>query len=87
MKEFIAQRRKDAKKTEDLNNMNINAHLNLASLRLCVFALILFFTASIYGQIAVKGETVWTMAGEPITNGVVLMNNGKIEAVGSAAQV
>ena len=87
MKEFIAQRRKDAKKTEDLNNMNINAHLNLASLRLCVFALILFFTASIYGQIAVKGETVWTMAGEPITNGVVLMNNGKIEAVGTAAQV
>ena len=38
-------------------------------------------------QIAVKGETVWTMAGEPITNGVVLVNNGKIEAVGTAAQI
>jgi imidazolonepropionase-like amidohydrolase len=38
-------------------------------------------------QIAVKGDTVWTMAGEPITNGVVLMKNGKIEAVGTAAQV
>lgn len=38
-------------------------------------------------QIAVKGETVWTMAGEPITNGVVLIKNGKIEAVGSAAQI
>ena len=38
-------------------------------------------------QIAVKGETIWTMAGEPIQNGVVLVNNGKIEAVGTAAQV
>ncbi len=38
-------------------------------------------------QVAVKGETVWTMTGEPISNGVVLVNNGKIEAVGSASQV
>ncbi len=39
-------------------------------------------------QIAVKGETVWTMAGEPLTNGVVLLNaNGKIEAVGAADQI
>ena len=41
-----------------------------------------------YSQIAVKGETVWTMAGEPITNGVVLVgSNGKIEAVGTSAQI
>lgn len=38
-------------------------------------------------QIAVKGETVWTMAGEPITNGVVLVKDGKIEAVGPAASI
>jgi imidazolonepropionase-like amidohydrolase len=38
-------------------------------------------------QIAVKGETIWTMAGEPITNGVVLIKDGKIEAVGTAASV
>ena len=38
-------------------------------------------------QIAVKGETVWTMTGEPLTNGVVLISGGKIEAVGTAAQV
>jgi len=56
-------------------------------LRLCVFAGILFFALNIQAQIAVKGETIWTMAGEPITNGVVLINNGKIEAVGTAAQV
>ncbi len=42
---------------------------------------------AISGQIAVKGETVWTMAGEPISNGVVLIKAGKIEAVGPAAQV
>ena len=40
-----------------------------------------------FAQIAVQGETIWTMAGEPITNGVVLINNGKIEAVGTAAQI
>jgi imidazolonepropionase-like amidohydrolase len=41
-------------------------------------------------QIAVKGDTVWTMAaggGETIQNGVVLINKGKIERVGTAAQV
>ena len=45
-------------------------------------------TSTIQAQIAVKGETVWTMAGENISNGVVLIGaNGKIEAVGTAAQV
>jgi len=39
------------------------------------------------GQIAVRGETVWTMAGEPIANGVVLVKDGKIEAVGPASSV
>jgi len=56
---------------------------------LCLGVSAVFFLAATAAnaQIAVKGETVWTMAGEPITNGVVLMNNGKIEAVGTAAQV
>ena len=40
-----------------------------------------------HAQIAVKGETVWTMAGAPITNGVVLIENGKIKEVGPAASV
>ena len=50
---------------------------------------VIHFTFSISeAQIAVKGETVWTMAGENITNGVVLIGaNGKIEAVGAAAQI
>ncbi|MCX2742143.1 amidohydrolase family protein [Pontibacter anaerobius] len=38
-------------------------------------------------QIAVKGETVYTMAGNPIKNGVVLLKDGKIEAVGANLQV
>ncbi|MDX5418151.1 MAG: amidohydrolase family protein [Hymenobacteraceae bacterium] len=38
-------------------------------------------------QIAVRGETVYTMAGSPIKNGVVLVKDGKIEAIGSANAV
>ncbi|MFD2248462.1 amidohydrolase family protein [Pontibacter ruber] len=38
-------------------------------------------------QIAVRGETVYTMAGTPIKNGVVLIKDGKIEAVGAANTV
>ena len=55
-----------------------------------IFALVIslhFASSTCFAQIAVKGETVWTMTGEPITNGVVLIKNGKIEAVGTAAQI
>ncbi|WP_245683937.1 amidohydrolase family protein [Rhodohalobacter halophilus] len=38
-------------------------------------------------QIAVKGETVYTMNGNAISNGVVLIRDGKIERVGSANRV
>jgi imidazolonepropionase-like amidohydrolase len=39
-------------------------------------------------QVAVRGETVYTMAGAPIRNGVVLVGrDGKIERVGPAASV
>lgn len=51
-------------------------------------ALMFYLSAFAFGQIAVKGDTVWTMSGEPLTNGVVLIGaNGKIEAVGTAAQI
>jgi imidazolonepropionase-like amidohydrolase len=90
-KEFFnakTQRRKDAKFIKQFGKkVLLFTFSSFASLRLCVFALIVFFTIltiNINAQIAVKGETVWTMAGEPITNGVVLVNNGVIEAVGSA---
>jgi imidazolonepropionase-like amidohydrolase len=38
-------------------------------------------------QIAVRGEIVYTMAGSPIRNGVVLIRDGKIERVGQAGSV
>ena len=37
-------------------------------------------------NLAVKGETVYTMAGAPIQNGVVLIHDGKIERVAVASQ-
>lgn len=51
-------------------------------------ATMLLFASVAFGQLAVKGGTIWTMAGEPISNGVVLIGaNGKIEAVGTEAVV
>lgn len=38
-------------------------------------------------QVAVRGETVYTMAGPPILDGVVLIRDGKIERVGPASSV
>ncbi len=38
-------------------------------------------------QIAVKGEMVYTVSGDPVENGVVLISDGKIEQVGSQAEV
>lgn len=58
------------------------------AMNLNTIALILLcFTVSLYAQVAVKGEKVYTMAGEPITDGVVLINNGKIVAVGPASDI
>jgi imidazolonepropionase-like amidohydrolase len=38
-------------------------------------------------QLAVRGETVYTMAGQPIQDGVVLIRDGKIEQIGQASQI
>lgn len=38
-------------------------------------------------SLAVRGGIVYTMAGEPITDGVVMVEDGKIVAVGSASEV
>ena len=43
--------------------------------------------ATVSAQIAVRGETVYTMAGQPIRDGVVVITNGKIESVGAAKDV
>lgn len=58
------------------------------SRRFCVLAVIsVLIVVTGNAQIAVRGETVYTMTGQPITNGVVLINNGKITAVGPASSV
>lgn len=46
------------------------------------------FATSATAQLAVRGEMVYTMAGAPLRDGVVLVGaNGRIERVGSAADV
>jgi len=62
--------------------------MRLSEKLLLIPALLLIFSFNqAEAQIAVKGETVYTMAGDPITNGVVLIKDGKIERVGSASSV
>ena len=50
-------------------------------------AVLLLSAACFNAQIAVKGETVWTMAGDPIQNRDRSHHNGKIESVGNATAV
>lgn len=38
-------------------------------------------------QIVVRGETVYTMSGPPISNGIVIVRDGKIAAVGPATEI
>lgn len=54
---------------------------------LLVIALLLAAAPAAPAQVAVRGETVYTMAGPPITDGVVVITDGKIAAVGPAASV
>ena len=49
---------------------------------LMLAAALLLFVPNSEAQIAVKGDVVYTMAGDPIKNGVVLVRDGKIERVG-----
>ncbi len=54
---------------------------------LCLLAALLT-VAPANAQLAIRGETVYTMAGAPIRDGVVLIGStGRIERVGAAAQI
>ena len=50
-------------------------------------ALVGLCVAPLPAQVTVRGETVYTMAGPPIADGVVLIRDGKIAQVGPAGQV
>jgi imidazolonepropionase-like amidohydrolase len=58
--------------------------LNLKKV-LCLLTPALLSTP-VLGQIAIRGETVYTMAGPPIQDGVVIIAGGKIQSVGPVAQ-
>ena len=57
----------------------------------CVCSILLLafasFSTPAEAQVLVRGETVYTMAGDPIQNGAVLIHDGKIAAVGPAADI
>jgi imidazolonepropionase-like amidohydrolase len=58
------------------------------STRAAVAACAIFtLAAAAQAQVAVRGETIYTMAGAPIKDGIVLIKDGKIERVGPAAGV
>jgi len=48
---------------------------------------VLVSVVTLYSQIAVKGKTIYTMSGEPIQNGVILIKDNKIEQVGNENQI
>ncbi len=54
---------------------------------LLVLPFICLASSSLMAQVAVRAETIYTMSGEPIKNGVILVRDGKIERVGSAADI
>ncbi|MGH9903193.1 MAG: amidohydrolase family protein, partial [Pyrinomonadaceae bacterium] len=62
-----------------------------AYLRATLFFFMFLFSAiaadEASAQIAVRGEVVHTMAGQPLRDGVVLVRDGKIERVGPAAEI
>lgn len=67
--------------------MKVKVKSKNAKALLSAFFSLCLSVSAVSAQLAVRGETVYTMAGEPITNGVVLIKDGKIERVGAAGQV
>ncbi len=47
----------------------------------------LLISGALTAQVAVRGDRIYTLTGPPITNGVVLIQGGKIESVGASASV
>lgn len=52
-----------------------------------LIAFVLAALPALGGDLAVKGNIVYTMAGDPIENGVVLIRDGRIARVGRASRV
>lgn len=54
---------------------------------LCLLALLLLGAELAPAQTAVQADTLYTMEGDPLENGVVLMRDGQIEQIGPASSV
>ena len=71
-----------------LHSKRMKSLYSIASFALLWVIMVPFLNPTdVAAQIAVKGEIVYTMDGEPIENGVVLIRDGKIERVGREARV
>src|SRR6266446_5694919 len=57
------------------------------SIFITTFFVVGLATITVNAQVAIKGETIYTMAGSPIKDGVVLIRDGKVEKVGPASTV
>lgn len=44
-------------------------------------------SAALHAQIAIKAETIYTVSGSPVKNGIVLVQDGKIENVGTGLTI
>ncbi len=53
----------------------------------CALVAVVIASIPASAQIAVRGQVIHTMAGEAVTDGVVLVENGKITAVGPSSRV
>lgn len=54
---------------------------------LCLIALLSIARPASADDLAIRGETIYTMAGKPITDGVVLIRNGRIARIGPQSRV
>jgi imidazolonepropionase-like amidohydrolase len=52
-----------------------------------ILTIVAFSFNNLISQVAVKGDTIYTMSGNPIHNGVVLIKDGKIEKVGTENEI
>lgn len=53
----------------------------------CIVGCVLLQPSPIRAQIAVKGDTIFTMAGPRLLDGVVLVRDGRVEAVGPSSSI
>ncbi len=52
-----------------------------------ILSIFILSATAVKAQLAIKAETIYTVSGSPIRNGVVLIKNGKIENVGTGLAI